>query len=202
MKNKLLVILIAVAVLLGVGVNSFADDVTTDETADDSVTVAYSGEGTLLYLGIVDTTTDTLTFSDTTYTASEPGEAAGAVGAVSVTHDGGYLHYTLRNLGTCKITAETTTGGNYVDNSLSVRVVSITDTGSGSATLGGIFNSGNYNGLNATAVNLITGINDSTTSSVHTDVGLDEGALVSYELSADPGTGIIAVDVLYTIAAE
>jgi len=205
MRNKLLIIMIAVAVLLSVGVNSFADD-SQDATANDSVTAAYTtGTTTVLMLGLTGEDGVSLSTTVGAWGASAPGEqAASGTTTFDETTAGasGYLVYTAHGVPASKITVSSASAA-YNDGALRVHVTAIGSGGGGNAgdIQGTWASAGAYVDVEKTttgSADLITGIDGVDTytgSTISTD-----GAPLQYQLLNEPGLAV--VDILFTILAE
>jgi hypothetical protein len=191
-------LLVAAAFVTLASYSSFADDLSMDTTALDKVGVAYSTEGTVALLGMIDNDGVTLTLNAGTYGASEPGaQALLGGGAATVEGTGGWLHYTAYGIVTQKIVVQkdADSPAGYVNDSLSVKINAMAAGGSLIATLGtGV---STYVPINSIAADLVTGISGTDT---WTGVGDVDGAQVKYMLSGNPG--VIRVDVLYTLTAS
>jgi len=169
-----------------------------DTTALDQVGVAYSTEGTVALLGMIDNDGVTLTLYAGSYGASEPGaQALLGGGTATVEGTGGWLHYTAYGIATQKIVVQKDLGSpsGYVNDSLSVKINTMGAGGSMLNTLGA--GNSTYVPINGAAADLITGISGTDT---WTGTGDVDGAQVKYMLSGNPG--VIRVDVLYTLTAS
>jgi hypothetical protein len=191
-------LLLAAAFVTLASYSAFADDLSMDTTALDQVGVAYSTEGTVALLGMVDNDGVSLTLNAGTYGASEPGAHAVLGGGVeSVEKVGGRLHFTAYGIAGQKITVQQDSGSpaGYVDSSLGVRISDVHAGGSSMETLG--LSRGWILPITGTPQTLIEGIfgSNTWTGTLKTD-----GAQVSYELKANPG--VSRVDVLYTLIAN
>lgn len=183
---------IALVMLLAMGSGAFAATSVTD-----TVGVSYDVSGTVVLLGITDVEVS-LSLNGGAWGASEAGARAALGGGAGYDEEvGGWLHYTTYGVADQKITVakDASTDVAYANDSLSVKINTMTNGGSALATLGTA--NAAYQTIGATTRNLITGISGGDT---WTGTGAAEGAQVIYKLTANPVASTVVV--LYTILAN
>jgi len=183
---------IALVMLLAMGSGAFADTSVTDR-----VGVSYDVSGTVVLLGITGVEVN-LSLNGGSWGATEAGAKATLGGGLGyVEKVGGWLHYTTYGVANQKITVEkdAESAHGYNNETLSVKINTMTNGGSALATLGTA--NAAYQTIGATTRTLITGISGTDT---WTGTGATEGAQVIYKLTSHPG--VSTVTVLYTILAN
>lgn len=183
---------------------AFADDVSMDATATDTVGTAYDESGRVAILGLANNNRVSMKIYAGLQvggagTWGRPGAQVTPGGTGRAEAAGGRLRYTLYdNEGTYKITVETT-DSDYTDGSVLVEVININAGGSALATLGTPptdYVPIRYND----PVDFITDIDGSNT---WTGTYRSDGPWIRYALTADPG-GVSGsrMNVLYTLVAQ
>ncbi|MCF7929188.1 MAG: hypothetical protein K9L29_08895 [Spirochaetales bacterium] len=190
---------------------AFADDVSMDATAGDSVGTSYEISETLAVLGIVNSTNLSIHLEGE-WRADQPGGQAEI--DKTPNYSGGYastrprLHYTLHGLGNHKITVEST--ADLPDQCFGVGIegdfgYSITSSGSAVETLGEEVDWGGprqyykqFPRAGSGALDLVVGISGSNT---WTGTGENDGVPIEYALYCDPGE-VSTVNLTYTLTSE